>query len=141
MPGIPSIPPTSPREIQSTPLAHPRDFYPHDLRVLALNVLELMQLMEIYKQRTGITDDMLMGGGGGGGGGGAAVEEAPAAEAKDAFDLKLLGFDPKAKIKVIKEVRTITGLGLKEAKELVEGAPKVCVTALSLRFCGRYAAC
>ena len=40
------------------------------------------------------------------------------------FDLKLTSFDAKSKIKVIKEVRTITGLGLKEAKELVEGAPK-----------------
>ena len=42
-----------------------------------------------------------------------------------AFDLKLVGFDAKAKIKVIKEVRSIAGLGLKEAKELVESAPKV----------------
>lgn len=40
-----------------------------------------------------------------------------------AFDLKLTGFDEKAKIKVIKEVRAITALGLKEAKELVEGVP------------------
>ncbi|GMI08685.1 hypothetical protein TrRE_jg3243 [Triparma retinervis] len=45
-------------------------------------------------------------------------------EEKTLFDLKLLSFDAKSKIKVIKEVRTITGLGLKEAKELVEGAPK-----------------
>lgn len=40
-------------------------------------------------------------------------------------DVKLVGFDPKAKIKVIKEVRAIGGLGLKEAKEIVESAPKV----------------
>jgi large subunit ribosomal protein L7/L12 len=46
-------------------------------------------------------------------------------EAKTIFDLKLVGFDAKAKIKVIKEVRAIAGLGLKEAKELVESAPKV----------------
>jgi large subunit ribosomal protein L7/L12 len=39
-------------------------------------------------------------------------------------DLKLTGFDEKSKIKVIKEVRSIAGLGLKEAKELVEGFPK-----------------
>jgi large subunit ribosomal protein L7/L12 len=44
---------------------------------------------------------------------------------KNTFDVKLLGFDAKNKIKVIKEVRAITGLGLKEAKELVEGAPVV----------------
>ena len=49
---------------------------------------------------------------------------APATLAQTLFDLKLLSFDAKSKIKVIKEVRTITGLGLKEAKELVEGAPK-----------------
>jgi ribosomal protein L7/L12 len=37
----------------------------------------------------------------------------------------LIGFDAKAKIKVIKEIRAISGLGLKEAKELVEAAPKI----------------
>ena len=65
------------------------------------------------------------GGGGGGGGGnkGDDDEAAPAAEEKTIFDLKLTGFDAKAKIKVIKEVRAITALGLKEAKDLVEGAP------------------
>ena len=52
-------------------------------------------------------------------------EEAVVVEAKTLFDLKLMGYDAKAKIKVIKEVRAIAGLGLKEAKELVEGAPKV----------------
>lgn len=52
-------------------------------------------------------------------GGSAPVEE------KTTFDIKLVGFDEKAKIKVIKEIRSIAGLGLKEAKELVESAPKV----------------
>ena len=42
---------------------------------------------------------------------------------KTVFDLKLTGLDTKSKIKVIKEVRAITSLGLKEARELVEGAP------------------
>jgi len=54
------------------------------------------------------------------------TEEAAGEEAKEeqtAFDLKLAGFDAKSKIKVIKEIRGITNLGLKEAKELVEGAP------------------
>lgn len=46
-------------------------------------------------------------------------------EEKTTFDLKLTGFDAKSKIKVIKEVRSIAELGLKEAKELVEGAPKI----------------
>jgi len=44
-------------------------------------------------------------------------------EEKTIFDVKLTGFDAKSKIKVIKEVRSVTALGLKEAKELVEGAP------------------
>ncbi len=46
-----------------------------------------------------------------------------AAEAKDDFDVILISFGDK-KIQVIKEIRAITGLGLKEAKELVEGVPK-----------------
>jgi large subunit ribosomal protein L7/L12 len=46
-------------------------------------------------------------------------------EAKTSFDIKLVEFDAKAKIKVIKEVRALAGLGLKEAKEMVEGAPKI----------------
>ena len=62
-----------------------------------------------------------------GGGGGAAeeAEEEAVEEGPKVVDLKLTGFDAKAKIKVIKEVRSIAGLGLKEAKELVEGAPAV----------------
>ena len=53
----------------------------------------------------------------------AAGGEAAAAEEKDAFDVILTAAGDK-KINVIKEVRAITGLGLKEAKDLVEGAPK-----------------
>ena len=55
------------------------------------------------------------------GGGGAA--EAPAAEEQDEFDVILEAAGDK-KIQVIKEVRTLTSLGLKEAKDLVDGAPK-----------------
>mmetsp|Transcript_21623 Transcript_21623/g.35748 ORF Transcript_21623/g.35748 Transcript_21623/m.35748 type:complete len:191 (-) Transcript_21623:102-674(-) len=62
-----------------------------------------------------------------GGDAGAPVEEE---KVKTAFDLKLLGFDAKSKIKVIKEVRAIAGLGLKEAKEMVEGAPKVIIKGI-----------
>ena len=54
---------------------------------------------------------------------GAAAGGEAAAEAKDEFDVILLSSGDK-KIQVIKEVRAITGLGLKEAKELVESAPK-----------------
>ena len=60
----------------------------------------------------------------GGGGGAGKVEEKKAAE-KTVFDVKLEGFDAAAKIKVIKEVRSFTDLGLKEAKDLVEKAPAV----------------
>ena len=56
-------------------------------------------------------------------GGAAAGGDAPAAEEKDEFDVILTDFGGN-KIAVIKEVRAITGLGLKEAKELVESAPK-----------------
>lgn len=69
-----------------------------------------------------------MKGGGSGGAGGAAaapVEEAAPEPVKEKteFDIKLTVVGASAKIKVIKEVRAITGLGLKEAKELVEKAP------------------
>ena len=68
-----------------------------------------------------------VGFGGTGGRNGPAASDVPeeaAAPAKTTVDLKLVGFDEKMKIKVIKEIRAIGGLGLKEAKELVEGAPK-----------------
>ena len=60
-----------------------------------------------------------------GAGGGVAEAAEAVEEEKTSFDVKLLGFDAKSKIKVIKEVRAVAGLGLKEAKELVESAPKV----------------
>ncbi|MFL6254313.1 MAG: 50S ribosomal protein L7/L12 [Pyrinomonadaceae bacterium] len=57
-------------------------------------------------------------------GGGAAAEAAPAAEEKTEFDVILQSFDASKKINIIKVVREITALGLKEAKDLVEAAPK-----------------
>ena len=59
------------------------------------------------------------------------AEEVKEEAAAKTVDLKLTGFDEKSKIKVIKEVRSIAGLGLKEAKELVEGAPSVVQRDLS----------
>jgi large subunit ribosomal protein L7/L12 len=61
---------------------------------------------------------------------GAAGGEAAAAEEKDEFDVVLISSGDK-KIQVIKEVRAITGLGLKEAKDLVESAPKPIKEAVS----------
>lgn len=57
------------------------------------------------------------------GGAGGENVAAVVAEVKTIFDVKLLGFDAASKIKVIKEIRSIAGLGLKEAKDLVESAP------------------
>ena len=102
--------------------------------VCQLNVLELNEFLALFKEKAGLSDADLQGGGGGvmmapagaaaaGAGDAAPAEEA--AEEKEYFDIKLTGFDAKAKIKVIKEVRALTGLGLKEAKEVVEGAPNV----------------
>jgi len=59
-----------------------------------------------------------------GGGAGAGAAAAPKAEEKTDFTVVLTGFDAAKKINVIKVVREITGLGLKEAKDLVEGSPK-----------------
>ena len=61
---------------------------------------------------------------------GAAASGEAAVEEKDEFDVILLAAGDK-KIQVIKEVRAITGLGLKEAKDLVEGAPKAVKEAVS----------
>ena len=60
----------------------------------------------------------------------AAAEAAPAAEEKDAFDVVLTAAGPN-KINVIKVVREVTGLGLKEAKDLVDGAPKAVKEGIS----------
>lgn len=95
--------------------------------ILHLNMLELHELVNNVQEHFGWEDADLQGGGGmmmAGGGGGAEAAEVEAVVEKTTFDLKLEGFDPKSKIKVIKEVRAMAGLGLKEAKELVEGAPK-----------------
>ena len=96
-------------------------------RVCSLSFLEIKQLIDLMNDHFGFDSsmDFSIGGFGGGGGAGAAAEEAAPVEEKTAFDLKLVSFDAKSKIKIIKEVRAITGLGLKEAKDLVEGAPKI----------------
>jgi large subunit ribosomal protein L7/L12 len=76
-------------------------------------------LKEKYKIEPAAGGAVVMAGPGGGGG-----AAAPVAEAKTEFTVVLVGFDAAKKINVIKVVREITGLGLKEAKDLVEGAPK-----------------
>lgn len=102
-------------------------------KILELNLLQVSDLTDILRKRLGIPMGMGMGMPMGGmpmaaAAAPAAAEAAPAAapvEEKTEWTLKLDGYDAASKIKVIKEVRAITGLGLKEAKELVEGSPKV----------------
>ncbi len=90
-------------------------------QVAELSVLELSELVKALEEKFGVeaAAPMMMGAMPAGGGGG---EEA-AAEGPSAFDVILTDAGAQ-KIQVIKEVRAITGLGLKEAKELVDGAPK-----------------
>lgn len=106
-------------------------------RIIELNMLEVSDLTEVLRKRLNI-----QGGGmpmgfampaavGAAPGAASASDVAPPAEEKNDFTVKLSGFDAASKIKVIKEVRAITELGLKEAKELVEGAPAVIKEGLS----------
>ena len=86
----------------------------------ALTVLEAADLDKALEEKWGVSAAAAVAVAGPAGGAGAA---APAAEEKTEFDVILTG-DGGKKINVIKEVRAITGLGLGEAKALVEGAPK-----------------
>src|SRR3954470_1085994 len=86
----------------------------------ALTVLEAADLAKLLEEKWGVSAAAAVAVAGPAGGGGAA---APAAEEKTEFDVILTG-DGGKKINVIKEVRAITGLGLTEAKTLVESAPK-----------------
>ena len=85
----------------------------------SLTVMEAAELAKLLEEKWGVSAaaPVAVAAAAGPAGGEAA------AEAKDDFDVILTSFGDK-KIQVIKEIRGITGLGLKEAKELVEGAPK-----------------
>ena len=90
-----------------------------------MTVLELSQLVKELEERFGVSAAApvaMMAAGGG--------EAAAPAEEKTEFDAVLTGFGDH-KIQVIKVVRAITGLGLKEAKDLVEGVPKAIKEAVS----------
>ena len=88
-----------------------------------LSVLELNELVKACEEEFGVSAaaGVVVAAAGG---------EAAAAEEKDEFDVELVSAG-SSKVKVIKVVREITGLGLKEAKELVDGAPKVVKEAVS----------
>ena|SRR6059036_1969694 len=87
-----------------------------------MSVFELAELIEAFKEKFGVTiaAPAAAPAAGAGAAGGAAA--APAAEEKTEFTVVLKAGGEK-KIQVIKEIRAITSLGLKEAKDLVEGAP------------------
>ena len=84
--------------------------------IKALTVLELSELVHALEEEFGVSAAAMAAP--------AAGDAAPAAEEKTEFDVILAGFDASAKIKVIKAVREISGLGLGEAKAFVESAPK-----------------
>lgn len=123
--------------------------------ILNLNVVEYGQFLKRIQLRMGIADEVILSrlgstmlipdidgrtesgdsGDEAGDDDGSEVEAkveavVEAVKEKEFFDIKLGAVDPKSKIKIIKEVRTITSLGLKEAKELVEKAPVVIKTGL-----------
>ncbi len=85
----------------------------------SLTVMEAAELAKLLEEKWGVSAAAPVAVAAGG----AVAADAGAAEEKDEFDVILISAGDK-KIQVIKEVRAITSLGLKEAKELVEGAPK-----------------
>ena len=89
--------------------------------IAGMSVLELSELLKDFEEKFGVTAAApvaVAAAAPAGGGGGAAAAE----EEKDEFDVVLTAAGDK-KINVIKEVRALTNLGLKEAKDLVDGAP------------------
>lgn len=89
-------------------------------QLVNLTVKEVNELAKILKETYGIEPAAAVAAAGPAAGGGAA---APAAEEKTAFDV-ILKSGGAAKLQVVKIVKDLTGLGLKEAKDLVDGAPK-----------------
>ncbi len=91
--------------------------------IKTLSVLEVNELVKALEEEFGVSAAAMAAP--------AAAGPAAAVEEKTEFDVVLAGFDAASKIKVIKVVREITGLGLAEAKAAVEGAPKTLKEAVS----------
>jgi large subunit ribosomal protein L7/L12 len=91
--------------------------------IAAMTVLELSELLKEFEERFGVTAAAPVAVAAAPVAGAGAGAEAPAEEEQDEFDVVLTAAGDK-KIQVIKEVRALTNLGLKEAKDLVDGAPK-----------------
>ena len=94
--------------------------------IKGLTILELSDLVKAIEEEFGVSAAPVAVAAGGG-----AAAPAAAAEEKTEFDVVLKAFGAK-KLDVIKVVREITGLGLKEAKEMVEGAPKTVKEGVSM---------
>jgi len=92
--------------------------------VKELTILELAELVKDFEAEFGVSAAPVAVAG-------PAVAAAPAAEEKTEFDVELTGFDAAAKLKVIKAVKDMLGLGLAEAKDLVTAAPKVIKSGVS----------
>ncbi len=92
-----------------------------------MSVMELNELVKAIEEKFGVSAAAMSAPSGAGGGGGAA---APVAEEQTEFTLHLTEIGGN-KVSVIKAVRELTGLGLKEAKDLVDGAPKPVKEAMS----------
>ena len=95
-----------------------------------MSVFELAELIEAFKSKFNVTIAAAPVGGGAPAGGGAGAAAAPAAEEQTEFAVNLKEAGAK-KIQVIKVVRELTGLGLKEAKDLVDGAPQTVKAGVS----------
>jgi len=104
-----------------------------------LKSMTLLEAAELVKQIEETFDVDASAGGGGGmmmmAGPAAAADAAPAVEEQTEFDLVLEAFPADKKIAVLKAVREITGLGLKEAKEVVESAPKTIMEGAAKSDC------
>jgi large subunit ribosomal protein L7/L12 len=87
--------------------------------IASMTVLEVSELVKMMEEKFGVSAAAPVAIAAVGGGAAAPVEEE-----KTEFNVILKAYDDTKKIAVIKEVRVVTGLGLKEAKDLVEGAPK-----------------
>ena len=98
--------------------------------IAGMTVLELSELLKEFEERFGVTAaaPVVAAAPAPAAGGGGVAEEA--AEEKDEFDVVLAAAGDK-KIQVIKEVRALTSLGLKEAKDLVDSAPKAVLEKVS----------
>ena len=87
--------------------------------IASMTVLEASELVKAMEEKFGVTAAVAVAAAPGAAAGASAEEE------QTEFNVSLEAADPAKKIAVIKAVREVTGLGLKEAKDLVEGAPKV----------------